>query len=136
MTLTRRTFRRLIASLRAATVMTVLAAVLMAGTPAALAASRVKDIADFEGVRDNLLVGYGLVVGLKGTGDSLKSSVFTKESLIGMLARLGVNTRNTSLDTDNVAAVMITAVLPPFARQGSRIDIRSEEHTSELQSRE
>lgn len=123
MTLTRRTFRRLIASLRAATVMTVLAAVLMAGTPAALAASRVKDIADFEGVRDNLLVGYGLVVGLKGTGDSLKSSVFTKESLIGMLARLGVNTRNTSLDTDNVAAVMITAVLPPFARQGSRIDI-------------
>ncbi len=123
MTLTRRTFRRLVASLRAATVMTVLAAVLMAGTPAALAASRVKDIADFEGVRDNLLVGYGLVVGLKGTGDSLKSSVFTKESLIGMLARLGVNTRNTSLDTDNVAAVMITAVLPPFARQGSRIDI-------------
>lgn len=87
------------------------------------ATSRIKDIADFEGIRDNMLVGYGLVVGLKGSGDSLRSAVFTKESLIGMLARLGVNTRDANLDAKNVAAVMVTAVLPPFARQGSRIDV-------------
>ncbi len=85
--------------------------------------SRIKDIADFEGVRDNMLVGYGLVVGLKGTGDKLGSSVFTKESLIGMLARLGVNTRGAGVSTKNVAAVMVTGTLPPFARQGSRVDI-------------
>lgn len=87
------------------------------------AMSRIKDIADFEGVRDNMLVGYGLVVGLNGTGDSLTSSVFTKESLIGMLERLGINARDDSLKTKNVAAVMVTATLPPFSRQGSRIDI-------------
>jgi flagellar P-ring protein precursor FlgI len=70
-----------------------------------------------------MLVGYGLVVGLKGTGDKLGSSVFTKESLIGMLARLGVNTRGAGVSTKNVAAVMVTGTLPPFARQGSRVDI-------------
>ncbi|HWA43296.1 MAG TPA: flagellar basal body P-ring protein FlgI [Hypericibacter adhaerens] len=90
---------------------------------AAFATSRIKDIADFEGVRDNQLVGYGLVVGLNGTGDDLKKSVFTRESLIGMLERLGVNARDTKLDTKNIAAVMVTASLPPFGRQGSRIDI-------------
>ena len=89
----------------------------------AFATSRIKDIADFEGVRDNQLVGYGLVVGLNGTGDDLKKSVFTRESLIGMLERLGVNSRDTKLDTKNVAAVMVTAALPPFGRQGTRIDI-------------
>src|SRR5262245_30891974 len=89
----------------------------------AFATSRIKDIADFEGVRDNQLVGYGLVVGLDGTGDDLKKSVFTRESLIGMLERLGVNARDTALETKNVAAVMVTAALPPFGRQGSRIDI-------------
>src|SRR5882672_8709446 len=68
---------------------------------AAFATSRIKDIADFEGVRDNQLVGYGLVVGLNGTGDDLKKSVFTRESLIGMLERLGVNARDTKLDTKN-----------------------------------
>ncbi len=86
--------------------------------------SRIKDVADFEGVRDNLLVGYGLVVGLNGTGDNLDSAVFTRESLIGMLQRLGVNARDEDLDTDNVAAVMITADLPPFSRQGTRIDVQ------------
>lgn len=92
-------------------------------TPA-LAVSRIKDIADFEGVRENQLVGYGLVVGLNGTGDDLKKkAVFTRESLIGMLDRLGVNARSTDLETKNVAAVMVTANLPPFARQGSGIDI-------------
>ena len=94
----------------------------MAPLPAG-AASRVKDIADFEGVRTNMLVGYGLVVGLNGTGDSLRNSMFTQESLVAMLERLGVSTRGNALNTKNVAAVMVTATLPPFARQGSRIDV-------------
>jgi flagellar P-ring protein FlgI len=89
----------------------------------ALANSRLKDIADFEGVRDNLLVGYGLVVGLNGTGDSLRNAAFTEESLKAMLERLGVSTRGLDLTTKNVAAVMVTATLPPFARQGSRVDV-------------
>ena len=86
---------------------------------------RIKDIADVEGVRDNQLVGYGLVVGLNGTGDRLDSAVFTRQSLIGMLERLGVNTRDqeAKLQTKNVAAVMVTASLPAFARSGSRIDV-------------
>ncbi len=92
-------------------------------THPALGQSRIKDIADFEGIRDNILVGYGLVVGLNGTGDDLDDAVFTRESLIGMLQRLGVNARDDDLDSDNVAAVMVTANLPPFARQGSRIDV-------------
>ncbi len=95
---------------------------LLASGPAQ-AQSRIKDIADFEGIRENLLVGYGLIVGLNGTGDDLGSAVFTRESLIGVLARLGVNARDDDLDTDNVAAVIVTANLPPFARQGTRIDI-------------
>lgn len=92
---------------------------------AAKAQSRIKDIANIEGVRDNLLIGYGLVVGLNGTGDSLDSAPFTQQSLVGMLERLGVNTRGEidELDTDNVAAVMVTATLPAFTRQGSRIDV-------------
>ena len=98
-------------------------AVLILWPSAPNAQSRIKDIVDFEGVRENLLVGYGLVVGLNGTGDSLNSAVFTKESLIGMLERLGVNARDDNLKTDNVAAVMVTATLPAFARQGSRIDV-------------
>jgi flagellar P-ring protein precursor FlgI len=100
----------------------VLPLILTTAQPAA-AQSRIKDIVDFEGVRENLLVGYGLVVGLNGTGDSLNSAVFTKESLIGMLERLGVNARDRRLKTDNVAAVMVTSTLPPFARQGTRIDV-------------
>lgn len=86
-------------------------------------ASRIKDIADFEGVRDNILVGYGLVVGLDGTGDSLGNSPFTQQSLEAMLERLGVNTRGADAKTDNVAAVVVTATLPPFARQGTSIDV-------------
>lgn len=91
----------------------------------AAAQSRIKDIANVEGVRDNMLVGYGLVVGLNASGDDIDDSVFTRESLIGMLQRLGVNARNDDLDTENVAAVMVTADLPPFARQGTRIDVRT-----------
>ncbi|MFT6559243.1 flagellar basal body P-ring protein FlgI [Sneathiella sp.] len=89
----------------------------------AIGASRVKDIADFEGVRDNILVGYGLVVGLNGTGDSLNNSPFTQQSLEAMLERLGVNTRGANTKTDNVAAVVVTATLPAFARQGTNIDV-------------
>jgi flagellar P-ring protein precursor FlgI len=92
-------------------------------TPPAFAASRIKDIADFESVRENMLVGYGLVVGLKGTGDTLRNSAFTEESLKSMLERLGVSTRGNLLNTKNVAAVMATATLPAFARRGSRIDV-------------
>jgi len=93
--------------------------------PAAAQPVRIKDIADIEGVRDNQLVGYGLVVGLPGTGDKLRTAVFTRQTLIGMLERLGVNTRDYELrlDTRNVAAVMVTANLPAFARPGSRIDV-------------
>jgi len=109
----------------AATVMFALGLALGLAQPAAAQGqSRIKDVADFEGVRDNLLVGYGLVVGLNGTGDDLDSAVFTRESLIGMLQRLGVNARDDDLDSDNVAAVMVTADLPPFSRQGTRIDIQ------------
>lgn len=86
-------------------------------------AARLKDIVDIEGVRDNMLVGYGLVVGLNGTGDSLTNAPFTGKSLVGMLERLGVNTRGDNMKTKNVAAVMVTATLPPFAAQGSKIDI-------------
>lgn len=86
------------------------------------ASSRIKDIVSVEGVRDNMLVGYGLVVGLKGTGDSLRNAPFTKQSLEAMLERLGVNTRDANLNTKNVAAVMVTARLPAFAGSGSTID--------------
>ncbi|WP_417670892.1 flagellar basal body P-ring protein FlgI [Roseibium sp.] len=92
-------------------------------TTAALSASRIKDIADFEGIRENQLIGYGLVVGLNGTGDSLRNAPFTRQSLQAMLERLGVNTRDVDLNTNTVAAVMVTANLPPFSTQGTRIDV-------------
>ncbi len=97
---------------------------LFAACPAS-AQVRIKDIADVEGVRDNQLIGYGLVVGLNGTGDKLNNAVFTRQSLVGMLERLGVNTRDltSQLQTKNVAAVMVTAELPAFAQTGSRIDV-------------
>ena len=87
------------------------------------AASRLKDIVEFEGVRDNMLVGYGLVVGLNNTGDTLKTGHFTKQSLQSMLNRMGVKPTDDGLDSKNVAAVMVTAALPAFARQGGRIDV-------------
>lgn len=95
----------------------------LAVPPAEAATSRIKDIADFESVRDNVLIGYGLVVGLRGSGDTLRNSAFTEESLKSMLERLGVSTRGNLLNTKNVAAVMVTATLPAFARRGSRIDV-------------
>jgi flagellar P-ring protein precursor FlgI len=89
----------------------------------AAATSRIKDLVEVEGVRENMLVGYGLVVGLQGSGDSLRNAPFTRQSLEAMLERMGVNTRETNLNTRNVAAVMVTANLPAFAAQGSRMDI-------------
>lgn len=86
-------------------------------------ASRIKDLADVEGVRQNQLIGYGLVVGLNGTGDSLNNIPFTRQSLQAMLERLGINTRGQTMRTANVAAVMVTANLPSFSTQGSRIDV-------------
>jgi flagellar P-ring protein precursor FlgI len=113
---------RLVKTLAAALV---LVANTAATTPSWGQPVRIKDIADVEGVRDNQLVGYGLVVGLPGTGDRLRTAIFTRQSLVGMLERLGVNTRDneTRLDTRNVAAVMVTANLPSFAQPGSRIDV-------------
>ena len=87
------------------------------------ATARIKDIIDIEGVRENQLVGYGLVVGLNGTGDGLTNSPFTKQSLQAMLERLGVNTRGENMRTANVAAVIVTANLPAFSTQGSRLDV-------------
>jgi flagellar P-ring protein precursor FlgI len=135
---------RAVAPVRAQALLRVLAAALpcllavapLAG-PAAAQTVRIKDIADFEGVRENMLVGYGLAVGLNGTGDTLNRSIFTLDSLTGMLERLGVNSRlpqqvgqvgtanaiNTNLRTRNLAAVMVTANLPAFSRQGDRIDV-------------
>ncbi|MBY6262291.1 flagellar basal body P-ring protein FlgI [Azospirillum sp. 412522] len=107
-------------------VLAMLTALLAFGVPAApasAASARIKDIVDVEGVRDNMLIGYGLVVGLNGTGDSLNNSPFTEQSLTGMLERMGVNTRGTNLRTKNVAAVMVTATLGAYAAQGTRIDV-------------
>src|SRR6266849_5765084 len=87
------------------------------------ATSRIKDLANIEGVRQNQLIGYGLVVGLNGTGDTLNNIPFTKPSLTAMLERLGVNIRGQALRTGNVAAVMVTANLPPFGTQGTRMDV-------------
>jgi flagellar P-ring protein precursor FlgI len=93
------------------------------GAGSAAAKSRIKDIVSFEGVRDNPLIGYGIVVGLNGTGDAMRNAPFTKQSFQSMLERLGVNTRDATLNTKDVAAVMVTASLPPFAGPGSRIDV-------------
>ena len=98
-------------------------AVLGCAVSTAAAMSRIKDLASIEGVRQNQLLGYGLVVGLNGTGDTLNNTPFTKQSLQAMLERLGVNIRGQQIRTGNVAAVMVTANLPPFATQGTRIDV-------------
>lgn len=94
----------------------------ISGLPA-IAAVRIKDVADFDGVRGNDLVGYGLVVGLDGTGDSFRNAPFTEDLLAGLLERLGTNVTEEALRSKNVAAVVVTAELPPFARSGSRIDV-------------
>ena len=89
----------------------------------ASAGPRIKDIVDIENVRPNQLIGYGLVVGLAGTGDKTRNTPFTEESMQAMLERMGVNVRSTQMKTANVAAVSVTATMPPFARAGSQIDV-------------
>ncbi|MDA9207801.1 flagellar basal body P-ring protein FlgI [Octadecabacter sp.] len=84
---------------------------------------RIKDLVEFDGVRSNDLVGYGLVVGLNGTGDGLRNSPFTEEIMSNILERLGVNVTGEQFRPNNVAAVLVTASLPPFARTGSPIDV-------------
>src|SRR6201990_3017680 len=99
-----------------------LVALALSAIPAG-ATSRIKDLANIEGVRQNQLIGYGLVVGLNGTGDTLNNLHFNKQSLQAMLERMAVNTRGAPIRTGNVAAVMVTGNLPAFGTQGTRMDV-------------
>ncbi|MCI4660434.1 MAG: flagellar basal body P-ring protein FlgI [Neomegalonema sp.] len=96
---------------------------LFASEAAMSAEARIKDLVEFEGVRANDLVGYGLVVGLAGTGDGLRNSPYTEEALQNLLERLGVNVQGEQFRPKNVAAVLVTAKLPPFARVGGQVDV-------------
>ena len=108
-------------SIRLATL--ILGAILAAAPGPVLAFSRIKDLVDVQGIRDNQLVGYGLVYGLNGTGDSLKNAPFTQLSIQTILERMGVNTKGETMQTKDVAAVMVTANLPAFAKPGAHVDI-------------
>src|SRR5947209_5736299 len=83
---------------------------------------RVKDLADIEGVRSNQLIGYGLVVGLNRTGDRVQQNLYARQTLQNLLERMGITTDTTGLKPENIATVLVTATLPPFVRQGSKID--------------
>src|SRR3954453_16276159 len=96
--------------------------VLVLSVMAAPAATRVKELASIEGVRDNQLIGYGLVVGLAGTGDR-RQTVFSAQSMTNLLQRMGVSVSPTAIQVSNTAAVMLTATLPPFAQPGARLDV-------------
>ena len=100
-----------------------LIAIVMSVSAAAASPVRIKDLVEFDGVRGNDLVGYGLVVGLNGTGDGLRNAPFTEEIMSNILERLGVNVAGEQFRPRNVAAVFVTATLPPFSRAGSRIDV-------------
>ncbi len=103
-----------------------ISAAILISTPAPMAwagQAKIKDLVEIDGVRGNDLVGYGLVVGLNGTGDGLRNSPFTEEAMTNLLERLGINVTGEQFRTKNVAAVLVTAALPPFARAGGRIDI-------------
>lgn len=102
-----------------------LCAIILACLPLTLGASpiRIKDLVEFDGVRANDLVGYGLVVGLNGTGDGLRNAPFTEEIMSNLLERLGVNVSGEQFQPKNVAAVFVTSTLPPFARAGGQIDV-------------
>ncbi|SER93620.1 flagellar P-ring protein precursor FlgI [Rhizobium sp. NFR03] len=113
--------RRLIAAVAALAISLPLN--LTIGVDTASAAARIKDVASLQSGRDNQLIGYGLVVGLQGTGDSLRSSPFTEQSLRAMLQNLGISTQGGESRSKNIAAVLVTANLPPFASPGSRIDV-------------
>ena len=90
--------------------------------PSSINAERIKDLASIRGVRSNQLIGYGIVIGLNGTGDTDKTT-FTTQSIVAMLARNNVRVGAQGLKLRNVAAVMVTAELPPFSRVGNRIDV-------------
>nr|WP_076895203.1 flagellar basal body P-ring protein FlgI [Burkholderia pseudomallei] len=133
-TLFARVVRPLVAARRRAAACCALAACMLALAPAAARAERLKDLAQIQGVRDNPLIGYGLVVGLDGTGDQTMQTPFTTQTLANMLANLGISINNgsangggssamTNMQLKNVAAVMVTATLPPFARPGEAIDV-------------
>ncbi|HQZ95827.1 MAG TPA: flagellar basal body P-ring protein FlgI [Pyrinomonadaceae bacterium] len=83
---------------------------------------RVKDLADIEGVRSNQLIGYGLVVGLNRTGDRVQQNIYARQTLQNLLERMGISTNAAGLKPENIATVLVTATLPPFARPGSKID--------------
>lgn len=100
-----------------------LAAVLLLASAAFAEPIRIKDLVEFDGVRGNDLVGYGLVVGLNGTGDGIRNAPFTEEIMANLLERLGANVTGEEFRPKNVAAVFVTATLPPFARAGSRVDV-------------
>lgn len=101
----------------------IILAIIFGGAMATAAPIRIKDLANVDGVRGNDLIGYGLVVGLSGSGDSLRNSPFTEEIMAGLLERLGVNVTDESFRPKNVAAVIVTSTLPPFARSGSQINV-------------
>lgn len=104
--------------------MKIIIAMLLLLLPLGATADRIKDVATIQGVRDNQLSGYGLVFGLDGTGDQTTQTPFTVQSIISMLSQMGVNLpQGTSLQLKNVAAVMVTATLPPFAKPGQTIDV-------------
>ncbi len=109
--------------MRKSVIGSVVLALALAFAGPSLAKSRIKDVVEFEGVRENMLTGYGIVVGLNGTGDNLRNAPMTRQSLEAMFERLGVNVRETNLNTKNVAVVMVTAKLPPFAAAGSPVDV-------------
>jgi flagellar P-ring protein FlgI len=84
---------------------------------------RVKDVAEIEGVRGNQLIGYGIVVGLNRTGDRVQQNLYARQTLQNLLERMGISTTVNSLKPENMATVLVTATLPPFARQGTKIDV-------------
>ncbi len=104
-------------------VFALLLGIVVAVLPASATPIRIKDLVEFDGVRGNDLVGYGLVVGLNGTGDGIRNAPFTEEIMANLLERLGVNVTGEEFRPRNVAAVFATATLPPFARRGSQIDV-------------
>ena len=107
--------------MRALLAIAALALAALSADPAA--ATRIKDITSVQGVRENQLIGYGLVIGLQGTGDTLRNAPFTEQALQSMLDRMGVNVDSVPLRARNVAAVTVTAELPAFVGVGSRIDV-------------
>ena len=92
-------------------------------TPGLASPARIKDLVEVDGVRGNDLLGYGLVVGLNNSGDSLRNSPFTEDAIVNLLERLGVNVTGEQIRARNVAAVLVTAALPPFSRAGSQVDV-------------